>query len=185
MTTRERRAVWLGGAIIVAALLVRGVPTAARAVEERLEATRALVARSAQERRLVTEAPARQVLMRERVRALVDLAPALLGTEGVAEGAATLTGELNVLAMRHRVTLQQLNPQPDSAMGPFVAVTVRFQAETDLAGLTGFLADVEAGPRLLSLTDLAITVADATGPTERVRVDGAVRGFVLPRRTGT
>jgi len=184
MTERERRALWLGGVIALAAVALRLAPVVIRAVERRLDAARAHVVRVAQARRLVAEAPARQVLMRERVRALVDLAPTLLGTDGVAEGAATLSGDLNVLAMRHRVTLHRLDPQPDSSAGPFVTVTVRFQAETDLAGLAGFLQDVESGPRLLSLTDLAITAEEHVGPVERLRVDGAVRGWVLPRRTG-
>jgi Tfp pilus assembly protein PilO len=135
-------------------------------------------------RRLVAEAPGRQALMRERVRALVDLAPVLLGTAGVAEGAATLSGELTALALRHRVTLSRLDPQPDTAVGPFVAVTVRFQAETDVAGLAAFLQDVEVGPRLLSLTDLAITADEHAALMERLRIEGAVRGWVLPRREG-
>jgi Tfp pilus assembly protein PilO len=123
--------------------------------------------------------------MQDRVRALVDLAPVLLGTEGVAEGAATLNGELNALALRHRMTLSRLDPQPDTAVGPFVAVTVRFQAETDMAGLAGFLQEVETGPRLLSLTDLTITAEEHAAPVERLRVEGAVQGWVLARREGT
>jgi len=184
MTDRERRAVWVGGVILVGAVLLRGAPMVIGWVTQRLEATRAHVAQAAHVRWLVAEAPARQALMRERVRALVDLAPVLLGTDGAAEGAATLSGDLNVLAVRHRVTLSRLDPQPDTTTGPFIAVTVRFQAETDIAGLAGFLQDVESGPRLLSLTDLAITAEERGGPVERLRIGGAVRGWVLPRREG-
>lgn len=185
MTERERRAIWVGGAIILGAGLLRGVPTLTDRVAHRLDAARAQVAQAAQVRRLVAEAPVRQAQMREHVRALVDLAPVLLGTEGVAEGAATLNGELNVLALRHRVTLSRIDPQPDTAIGPFVAVTVRFQAETDIAGLAAFIQDVEAGLRLLSVTDLAITAEEPAAPMERLRIEGAVRGWVLPRREGT
>jgi hypothetical protein len=185
MTERDRRAVWVGGVIVVGAVLLRGVPMGTGRLAERLAATRAQVGQAVQVRRLVAEAPARQALMQDRVRALVDLAPVLLGTEGVAEGAATLNGELNVLALRHRVTLHRLDPEPDTTVGPFVAVTVRFQAETDMAGLAGFLQEVEAGPRLLSLTDLAITAEEQATPVERLRIEGAVRGWVLPRREGT
>jgi Tfp pilus assembly protein PilO len=174
----------LGGVIVTGALLLRGLPVVTGRVEARLEATRAQITQAAQVRRLVAEAPARQALMRERVRALVDLAPALLGTAGVAEGAATLSGELNALALRHRVTLSRLDPQPDTTAGPFVAVTVRFQAEADITGLAGFLQDVEAGSRLLSLTDLAITAEEHAATIERLRIEGAVRGWVLPRWEG-
>jgi Tfp pilus assembly protein PilO len=123
--------------------------------------------------------------MRSRVRAIVDLAPVLLGTEGAAEGAASLSSDLTVLALRHRLTLTRLDPQPDTAAGPFLAVTVRFQAEADVRGLAGFLQDVESGSRLLSLTDLAITAEEHAAPVERLRIEGAVRGWVLPRRPGS
>jgi Tfp pilus assembly protein PilO len=185
MTERDRRALWVGGVIVGGVLLLRGSPIVIASLAHRLEATRAERAQLAQVRRLIAEAPARQALMRERVRALVDLAPVLLGTGSVAEGAATLSGELNQLAMGHRLTLSRLDPQPDSAVGPFVAVTVQFQAETDITGLAGFLESVETGSRLLSLTDLAITADEQAAPVERLRIEGAVRGWVLPRREGT
>jgi hypothetical protein len=181
MTERERRTVWAGGVILMGALVLRAGPVVRRAVEQRLDGTGLRLAQAVQARRLVAETPARQALLRERVRVLVDLAPVLLGTEGVAEGAAALSGELHVLAQRHRWTLSRLDPQPDSATGAFVAVAVRFQAETDLAGLVGLLRDLESGDRLLSLTDLAITAEGDDGPVERLRVEGAVRGWVLPR----
>jgi len=184
MTERDRRALWVGGVIVLGAVLLRGIPIVTGRVAQRLDGTRAQVAHAAQVRRVVAEAPARQALMRERVRALVALAPVLLGTESAADGVAALSGELTTLALRHRVTLSRLDPQPDTAVGPFVAVTVRFQAEADLAGLAAFVQDVEAGPRLLGFTDLAITADEPAAAMERLRIEGAVRGWVLPRREG-
>jgi hypothetical protein len=107
----------------------------------------------------------------------VDLAPLLLAGSSEAEAAATLAGEINVLAARHRVAISRLDPVPDSTAAGFTRIEVRVQAESDLAGLYGFIHAVETGPLLLSFTDLAITAQDGAAPVERLRLEGAVRGW--------
>jgi hypothetical protein len=127
----------------------------------------------------VAEAPARQAVLRERARVIVDLAALLVAGPTPAEGGATLAGELNALALRHRVAIERLDPTPDSSAGGFARIEVRVRAESDLPGVLGFIHAVETGPLLLSFTEVALSAQDGAAAVERIRLDAAVRGWMV------
>jgi hypothetical protein len=177
MSPRDRRALLFAGAVILVTLGLKLGTVGLRVGRGRLEEARQAAALGARARVLVAEGPARQRLLHERATAIVDLAPLLLAGSSEVEAAATLAGEINVLAARHRVAISRLDPVPDSTAAGFTRIEVRVQAESDLAGLYGFIHAVETGPLLLSFTDLAITAQDGAAPVERLRLEGAVRGW--------
>jgi hypothetical protein len=177
MSPRDRRALLFAGAATLAALALKLGAVGLRVGQGRLEEARQAAALGARARVLVAEGPARQRLLQDRATAIVDLAPLLLAGSSEVEAAATLAGEINVLAARHRVAISRLDPVPDSTAAGFTRIEVRVQAESDLAGLYGFIHAVETGPLLLSFTDLAITAQDGAAPVERLRLEGAVRGW--------
>jgi hypothetical protein len=183
MTARDRRVLLWGGAVVLLAVAGRVAREGQRLAARRVDEARQAAGLAARAKALVAEAPARQRLVRERAREMVTLAPLLLSGSSDADAAAALAGELNALAAGHRVALARLDPVPDSAAGPFSRIELRLQAEGDLAGLYGFIHAVETGPLLLSFTDLAITAQDAEAAVERLRLEGAVRGWTM-RRTG-
>jgi hypothetical protein len=180
MTARDRRALLAGAVLVLATLGLRLGVAGVRAGRERVDEARQAVALATKARQLVAEGPARQAAFQERARAVVDLAPLLLAGASEAAAAATLAGELDALATRHRVAIARLDPVPDSAGGGgLTRIEVRLQAESDLAGLSGFVHAVEHGALLLSFTDLAITAEDGTAPVERLRFEASVRGWTL------
>jgi hypothetical protein len=181
MNPRDRRALLIGGAAILAALGLKVGAVGVRVARARLDEARQAAALGARARMLVAEGPAGQRLLQERAKAIVDLAPLLLSGASGVEAAATLAGEINVLAARHRVAISRLDPVPDSTSAGFTRIEVRLQAESDLTGLYGFIHAVETGPLLLSFTDLAITAQDGAAPVERLRLEGAVRGWMVGR----
>jgi hypothetical protein len=184
VTGRDRRVLAVGGLIVLAALVLRagsaGVAHARAALEQARERT-ALAARA---QVLVAEGPVRQARLRERARAMVDLAPALVGGSSAPEAAAALAGELNAAAARHRVAVSRLDPLAGTATGAVVPVDVRIQAESDLAGVYGLVREIEAGPLLLAWVELAISGQEADGTVERLRLDGTVRGWMVARAAG-
>jgi hypothetical protein len=176
-----------GVAVFLAALGVKLGVAGLRVGRARLDEARQAADLGARARMLVAEGPARQRLLQERATAIVDLAPLLLAGSSEVEAAATLAGEINVLAMRHRVAISRLDPIPDSTAAGFTKIEVRLQAESDLAGLYGFIHALETGPLLLSFTEFAITAQDGAALVERLRLEGAVRGWTVApagQRTG-
>jgi len=181
VTARERRAL-MGGAVVLAAALATRLGAAAvgkgrQALHQATE-TAALTSRA---RALVAEGPVRQSLLRERANWIVSLAPALLSGASAAEAGAALAGELNALAARHRLTVARFDPIPDTTRGMVTAIRVRFQAESDLSGIYGFIHEVETGPLLLSFTDLTLSTQDSDSRMERLQLEATVKGWMTRR----
>lgn len=185
MTPRERWTVIAGCAVVVLAAGVRLVPTLRAQLGQRLEAARDRSALATRAEQLVREAPVLQARFAARAPALVALAPQLLGGASAAEGSATLGGELNALAVQHRVLIHTITAVPDTTTGPFTPVQVRLQAEGDLAGLYGFLYDVEHYPLLLSVVRFGLDAEVPTAPVERIRLDAVVRGWMPTEAEGS
>lgn len=185
MTPRERRAVIAGCAFVVLAAGFRLLPSLHAQLSRRLEFARDRSALAARAEHLVREAPVLQARFATRATALVAIAPQLLGSASAAEGSAVLGGELNALAVQHRVLIHTITAVPDSATGPFARVQVRLQAEGDLAGLYAFLHDLEHHPLLLSLTRFSLEAEVPTAPVERIRLDAVVRGWMTTKAEGS
>jgi hypothetical protein len=184
MTGRERRAVWVGAAILAAAVLLRTVPLAARAVasmRQRLDDRTATLARAGA---LISAAPALHDSLVRSLAAFVGLAPSLLEGRTRAEASANLASLVSLVASRSAMRVVQQSVTPDSAVATFGRVTVRAELEGDVAGLTRLLAAMETSRPLLTVGTLAVDAPDPqphAGLPERLRIEMEVTGWFQPR----
>jgi len=185
MTPRDRRALLIGGAIVLGAVLVlRVVPSGVRSVLALRTRTLERVETLARVRDALAAAPALRDSLTEALGAVVALAPRLVDGRSSAEASASLSALVSLVARRHAVRLVRLDPLPDSAAGAFRRVAVHAELEGDVRGLTRFLRAIETGDPLLTVPALAIHASDpfkqSPGP-EALRAEVQVMGFFLPR----
>lgn len=185
MSPRERRAVRLGGTIVLAAVLaLRVLPAVFRmhaALRLRASQQMATLARA---RATVAAARAGQDSFQVAARAMVALAPRFLAGASEAEAAANLTAQLTMVANRAGLEVAALNLVPDSARGTFVPIVLRGEVAGDITGVAHFLGVVERSPVVLSLRSLVITAEDPFEQQprpERLRVAFVMSGWRLNR----
>ncbi len=189
MTQRDRRALAVGGAVVLAAvLLLRVLPWSVRrvlAVERDLRARAALLARA---RADLGEGGALRDSAAALGQALVGLAPKILSGGTAAEAAADLSGQVNHAAAANQVKLDRLDPVPDSAgAGRLRRATLRAAVECDVRGLAGMLQALELGKTVLAVRGLRVTAVDVGSPDrnpEVLRVELTVTGWYLTGRDG-
>lgn len=189
MTIKDRRAVIVGGVIVLSAVLgLRVVPWAV---------SNALVARRSHEEQATLLARARDELgalpsLRDSAavltRALVALAPRLLDGGNDVEASADLAAQVNHAATRAPARLDRVEPLPDTATAGRLARTrVRAALETDVRGLVSLLRTLETGDALLGIERLEVVSADPATPERRpevLRVEVVVVGWYLRDRDG-
>ncbi len=188
MTIRDKRAVQLGlAAVLGALLLLRVIPWGVRraaAAERELAANEELLARTQVE--LADQQPLTDSVA-QVTQAVVALAPRILSGGVAAEAVADLSGRVNLAATRHRARVDRTDPAPDSlAAGRLTRVTVHATLETDIRGLAEFLQAIAQDPAVLSVDDLHLVANDpasADAQPEVLRVDVTVRGWFLRDRT--
>jgi hypothetical protein len=186
---RERRALVLGGAIVVvAALVLRVVPWGVRSVagqHERFTAQAALLARAVDDMRTAGTLVDSGAVLEGRVRAL---APKILSGSSEAEAVADLTAKLAAGATRHRVKINRIDLLPDSTRaGQLRAVRLRASLESDSRGTLELLRLLTRDDVVLTLPDLRVTAIDPHTTDQRpeiLRTEITVRGWFLERRSG-
>jgi hypothetical protein len=186
MTPRDRRAVVLGGAVCLSALLLlRGVPWAVRAAASAvasLHARAELLARAEAELR---EAPVLVDSARVLQARITALAPRILVGDREAEVVTDMAGRLGVLAEQNRVRLGRTAAIADSLhAGPLHRISLRASVEGDARGTLGFAGGLARAPALLDLAELRIIAADPGSPPaapEVLRSELTVRGWYLVR----
>ena len=185
MTSRDRKALLLGGAVILGAVLVlRVIPWGVRSVLALRTRTLERVETLARARDALAAAPAQRDSLTLALGAVVALAPRLVDGRSAAEASASLSALVSMSASRHQVRLVRLDPLPDSAAGVFRRVAVRAELEGDVRGLTRFLRTIETGDPLLTVPALAVLAPDAQGRSpgpEALRAEVSIEGFFLPR----
>jgi hypothetical protein len=187
VSPRERRTIALGAGILLTAWLVlRIVPWSVKHVAQ-LRA-RAELANDALLRARAAQAgePAAQESLAARGRALVALAPKLLGGTTSAEAAAELSSLVGGSATLRHVRILQQDARPDSAASVFTRISMRLSADGDAAGLGAWLADLEEGPRLIAVQSLAISAPEPGAPgsqPERLHADVVIDGWASLRGT--
>ena len=187
MTKRDRRALQLGGAVVFGAvLLLRILPWGVRTAfgaEADLRERAALVARTRADL-------ADMSILRDSAvqlgRALVGLAPKILGGKTAAEAVADLSGRVNLAASEHHAKLERVDPVADStATGRLRRVALRAAFECDVRGLIGVLRALESEKAALAVRELRVTAVDVgsadKGP-EVLKVDLMITGWFLPGR---
>ena len=119
-----------------------------------------------------------------RARRLVALAPRLLDGATPAEAGASLAALVTGAAATRQVRIVRQEVRPDSAASLFQRVVMRLEAEGDIAGIGGWLAELEEGTSLIRVRSLAVTAlepAAASSQTERLRADLVVEGWAMNR----
>jgi len=184
MTKRDRRALMLGSAAVIGAVLVlRVLPWAARALfaaESDLREHATLLARARSELR---DAPDLRDSMTTVTQELIGLAPKLLSGSTQADALADLSARLNMAASHHGAKLGRIDQLSDStAAGRLRQVRVRAALETDVRGLTGVLRAVALGDAALAVEELRVSARDVNS-TERapevLEVELAVAAWFL------
>jgi hypothetical protein len=158
MTPRDRRALILGGAIVVPVLLTTW---GMRPLVGRFQSLRAEVARERdlmiRERDLLAAVPALDSAAAALEQHLDGASDRLFPGSDPLAASAGLSTYLSELAGRHRVLVLQGETRPPvAAAGDLVAVEVGLRAQSDLEGVLALLTALERGARLVEVTRLAI-----------------------------
>lgn len=189
MTERDRRALILGGGVVLGAVfLLRVLPWTGRsalAAEAGLRERSALLARA---RADLADAAVLRDSAVELGQALVGLAPKILSGNTVAEAVSDLSGRINLAVSGHQAKLERVDPVADSTVaGRLHRATLRAAFECDVRGLTGVLQALEFGKTALSVHELRVTAVDAGSldkNPEVLRVEMTVTGWFLASGEG-
>lgn len=184
MTGGDRRALMLGGTIVVGAVLVlRLLPWTARSVLAAEAALRERVALVARVRADLADASVIRDSAVHVGRALLALAPKILSGNSAAEAVADLSGRVNLAASGHQAKLERVEAVADSFVaGRLRRATLRTAFECDVRGLAGVLEALEFGKAALEVTALRVTAAEpnsADKTAEVLRVELTVTGWFL------
>ena len=187
MTPRDRRALVIGGLVVLGAVLtLRVFPTALhKALEARatLRERATLLARTRDE---MASLPKLRDSAAVLSQALIALAPQLLSGSTDAEAGADLSGRINLIASRAPAKVERLDPLQDSLGNERLGrVRVHAALETDVRGLVAVLKAIEIGDEVLHLDELHVQAPQPAG-TERgpeiLKVEVTVSGwYVRPR----
>ncbi len=187
MTGRDRRALLIGGTVVVAAvLLLRILPWGARhalAAHAALRERATLLVHAQQDlddARLLRDSAARIT------QALVGLAPKLLSGTSAAEAGADLAAQLNLVASRSNARVEQVDLVPDIARaGRLSRVRVHITLETDIRGLVQALHAIATGSAALVVHELRVSAPDPASPErlpEILKVEMTIGGWFLEAR---
>ena len=187
MTGRDRRALVLGGAVVIGAFLVlRVVPWGVRNVlgaETGLRERATLLARAQAD---LADAGMLRDSAVQLGQAIVGLAPKILSGSSAADAIADLSGRVNLAVTSHQAKLERVDPLRDSLRaGRLRRVALRAAFECDVRGLAGVLEALEFGKVALSLRELRVTAVDAAladKMPEVLRVEMTVAGWYLGGR---
>jgi type II secretion system (T2SS) protein M len=185
VTPRDRRAIVVGTAVILGAVLVtRVVPGAIRSTRELRERAADQMETAARAREAIASTSMLRDSLGRAAAEIVALAPTLTDGGSAAEAQAALSSFVSLVASRSDLRVARLDPVPDSALGAFGRVAVQAELEGDLRGLTRFLQGVEVGDPLLTIASLAVSAPNAVGQPnqpEVLRIEARVEGLYLRR----
>lgn len=175
-SARDRRALWIGAAIIVPVLLWRlAIAPSASALaraSERATAARELLAR---EQAMLRDAPRLPAREREARARAANEAPRLFGGADTVAATAALAAWARDAAVGAGLRNAQASAAPVETVTEGVAsVGVDLRAEGSFAALAAWIELMESGERLLAIERLDIAAAGAEGA---VSVNARVRGY--------
>lgn len=185
---RERRALRLGAIVlavwVVVTLGFRPYVAGRRALGERLERERDLLARETQ---LLGDARGFAARYAAIEHATLAEAPRLFAGPDLLTASSGLASYVGGQAGTHRVMVQQTESRPPEIAAPgVVRLRVDFRAVSDLEGIAGFLAALERGPKLVSVEQLVlsrIAGVPAQGQGDALGIVGTVAGYALADST--
>ena len=192
MSKRDRRTLLVGAGIVAGLVaLAKGVP-AWRAWDAAVRASAAeIVAEAERAGRSARALPAvrdSQIARNARYLALAELVvPGDGPTSAAGELATFVSGtataaDLAMGALQVRVDTAKRGSDSGVDGSPFARVSVQGDLTGDVHGLTYFLSEIEGGPFLLSVRELAITQPEPAAPSDRpetLRAQFVVEGIAL------
>lgn len=177
---RDRKAMLLGAAVLVPALLWTF------AAAPYLDALQSRRARLADERRLLrrelellAQAKGFPAAFDQGARRVLAVAPRLTGGDDDAAAGAAVAGYVRRLARMGGANVTRVDPAPvRDAGGGITALPVAVTGEADLEGLMSFLQMLETGPKLVRVDELKIEAQD--GPVTAGASYSPTPFFVAP-----
>ncbi len=190
MTPRDRRALLLGGCVVIGAVLgLRVLPWAVRRVTAAHALLRERATLLARTREEMASLPTLRDSAAVLSQALLALATQVLSGSTSAEAGADLSGRMNLAASRAPAKVERLDPLPDSSGdGRLGRVRVHAALETDVRGLIALMRAIDTGDEVLKLDELRVEAPEPgtlpRGP-EILKVEITVSGwYIKPRETG-
>jgi hypothetical protein len=184
MKQADRHALVLGGAVVVAAvLLLRVLPWGVRGAKHALGDLRERAGLLAHTRADLAAGRELRDSAAGLSQALIGLAPRLLVGSSAAEAGADLAGRVNLAAARNQAKVEWLDPVANgAAAGRLRRARLHAALETDVRGLAAFLNAVETGEAVLTVENLRVVAPDPAsvgrGP-EILKVEVTVSGWYL------
>jgi len=173
LSARERRTVTLAVIVVVTAVgALRVLPAISRwagSAAQRRDAAQETLGRA---RAVIAEREATRESLSVHAARLVSVAPRVFGGSTPAEAGAQLASLVGGFADQRRVRIGRQDVQTDSGSGLFTRLTLRVEAESDITGLTSWLAQLEQNDKLLSIRSLAVEAPEPAAPAaqpERLR----------------
>lgn len=147
MTQRDRRALLVGGAVIIGAwLFVRGLPlleAAWRENRERVEAQRMLLEET---RRAIDALPRLEDSAHALTQRVAGLAPRILSGSSAAVALSDLSGRMGTIVGLAHGRMLRFETLPDTvAAGQLRRVTAQIEIETDFRGIAEVLDYLDRG----------------------------------------
>ena len=185
LTSRDRRALILGAAILVAALAYRAAIPAFAALVRTGESNQLRSDRLA----LVLQGAGEGAAMRDTLRARrrrLDEADSLLLPAGTSARIASELGAIVRSAARSAglEVLGAMSQSDSASSGPLHRAQVRIDAQGDISGVMQFLLLVELAPGMLDVREISLTPAEPTGIADRpevLRVSFTIEGVARGR----
>ncbi len=187
LSAAERRTVLVGVSVMATAwVLLKATPVAYR-WQRNQRARAAQVEMTLQRAReaIVAEPVARESLA-ARGRRLVALAPRVFGGATAAQAGAELSSWVGGLADARGVRIARQSLEADTVAAPFRRLALRLDAEGDITGVAGWLSQLEAGGKLVTIEQLAISALEPAAPTsqpERLRAELVLIAWNAPTRS--
>jgi hypothetical protein len=162
VTPHDRRALLRGGAVVAGAIVVlRVVPWGVRHVVSARTDLRERAVLLVRARAELAGVGALEDSGMHVIRALRTIGPKLLNGNTPAEAGADLAGRLTLVASRHNLKLERMNPSADSAgAGRLRRVGVRVELESDIRGLSALLQTLADGDATLRVEELRLVAVD-------------------------
>jgi hypothetical protein len=184
MTARERRTVWLAGALVMSAFVLRSVPLAVGVMHAHADRLAAQTRALSQTRALAWGLNATRDSLAHDLARVLALAPALIEGGTQAEASASLSSTLGLLARDCALRVIRLDPGSESGSGPIRPVSAHLAFEGDVRGVAALLRAIESRQPILRVSAFALTAPDPlprplTAETLHVELD--VTGWYLPR----
>jgi Type II secretion system (T2SS), protein M len=187
MRSRDRRALMVGGSILMAALAFSaGLQPYRRshaALAERISEQRALLARELSVLETADELPA---TVRDATHDLDGQRLRLLPGRDPLAATAALVGLVGEEARRQGVALEAIESRAaEPADEGLVGVRIEVRGRTDLEGLLRWLGRLDNGPVLLRIEGMTLARSNAgaepdSADTESLLLAAIIRGYVLP-----